>query len=181
MSRVGRQPITVPETVTVRVEGQTVHVEGPKGTLSHTVPAGIQVQLKDKTLTVARSQERQAVRALHGLSRTLVHNMVIGVTEGFTKELEIQGVGFRAQVDKGVLTLSIGYSHPVRYQLPAGVTVETPKPTQIVVKGTDKALVGQVAASIRAFYEPEPYKGVGIRYVGEVVRRKAGKAVATKA
>lgn len=179
MSRVGRQPIPIPEHVTVRVEGQTVTVEGPKGTLSHVLPAGVQAQVQDRTVTIQRVEERQVVRALHGLSRTLVANMVHGVTAGFTKELEIQGVGFKAQVEKATVTLTLGFSHPVTYLVPAGVTVEIPKPTQMVVHGLDKALVGQVAATIRAFFPAEPYKGTGIRYVGEVVRRKAGKAVAT--
>ena len=178
MSRVGRKSITVPEKVAVRVEGQTVHVEGPKGKLSWPLPDGIRAELKDKTVSVQRTNERQSVRALHGLSRTLVNNMIQGVTVGFAKELEIQGVGLKAQVEKSLLTLSLGFSHPVTYQIPAGVAVETPKPTQIVVKGIDKALVGQVAATVRAFFPAEPYKGVGIRYVGEVVRRKAGKSVA---
>lgn len=179
MSRVGRRPIAVPDTVTVRIDGQAVKVEGPKGALSHVLPAGIQAQVADQVVTVQRLEERQAVRALHGLSRTLVANMVQGVTAGFSKELEIQGVGYKAQVDKSVLTLTLRFSHPVIYPIPAGVTIEAPKPTLLVIKGIDKALVGQVAATIRAFYKAEPYKGTGIRYVGEVVRRKAGKAVAT--
>ena len=178
MSRVGRKPIPVPEKVVVRLEGQAVHVEGPKGKLSFTLPTGVRAELKDKVVTVQRQDDRKPTRALHGLSRTLVNNMILGVTTGFSKELEIQGVGLKGLVEKTTLTLSLGLSHPVTYQIPAGVTVEAPKPTQLVVKGTDKALVGQVAATIRAFYPAEPYKGVGIRYVGEVVRRKAGKAVA---
>jgi len=180
MSRVGKQPITVPEHVTVRLEGPVVTVEGPKGALSQRVPVGITVEVSGQTVTVKRATDHQQARALHGLTRTLVHNMVLGVTAGFSKELELQGVGLKAQVEKSVLTLLLGFSHPVTYQIPAGVTVETPKPTQMVVRGTDKALVGQVAATIRNFYEAEPYKGTGIRYVGEIARRKAGKAVATK-
>lgn len=170
----------IPEEVAVKIEGQTVRVEGPKGALSHVLPTGIQAALEGQTLTLARAHERQDARALHGLSRALVQNMVLGVTRGFSKELEIQGVGFRAQVEKGVLTLSLGKTHPVTYRIPQAVTVSAPKPTQIIIQGMDKGVVGQVAATIRAFYPPEPYKGVGIRYVGEVVRRKAGKAVATK-
>lgn len=181
MSRVGRVPVTVPDKVSVKLEGGVVKVEGPKGKLSQPVPQGIAVDVADKAVTVKRLNDRQVTRALHGLTRTLVQNMVFGVTTGFSKELEIQGVGLKAQIDKQTLTLSLGYSHPVTYQVPAGVTVETPKPTQIVVRGVDKALVGQVAATIRSFYEAEPYKGTGIRYVGEVIRRKTGKAVATKA
>jgi len=186
MSRVGRKPIPVPETVTVRLQGQAVHVQGPKGALVHHLPFGIQARLADRTLTVARADETARSRALHGLSRTLVHNMILGVTQGFTKELEIQGVGYRAQAapppasGPQVLTLQVGFSHPVTVPLPAGVSVEIPKPTQVIVTGMDKALVGQVAASLRAVRPSEPYKGMGIRYAGEVVRRKAGKAVATK-
>lgn len=179
MSRVGKQPIPVPEQVTVRLEGRTVQVEGPKGALSQPLPEGIHAELAERVLTVRRADEDQKTKALHGLSRTLIHNMILGVTEGFMKELEIQGVGLRAQVEQGALTLSLGFSHPVTYQIPAGVTVEAPKPTQLVVKGADKALVGQVAATIRDFFPAEPYKGTGIRYLGEAVRRKAGKAVAT--
>lgn len=181
MSRVGRLPIPVPEQVTVRLDGRVVQVQGPKGALSQRLPEGIALTIVERTVTVTRADERQQTRALHGLSRTLVHNMVLGVTIGFSKALELQGVGLKAQVEQQLLTLTLGFSHPVTYQIPAGVTVETPKPTQMVVRGTDKALVGQVAATIRHFYEAEPYKGTGIRYVGEVVRRKAGKAVATKA
>ena len=181
MSRVGRVPVIVPDKVTIKLDSGVVRVEGPKGSLSQRVPPGITVDVEAKTVTVKRLNERQVTRALHGLTRTLVHNMVLGVTTGFSKELEIQGVGLKAQIDKQTLTLALGFSHPVIYQVPAGVAVETPKPTQIVVRGMDKALVGQVAATIRNFYEAEPYKGTGIRYVGEVVRRKAGKAVATKA
>lgn len=179
MSRVGRQPIAVPQGVTVRVEGQVVHVEGTKGKLSHTLPRLVQAQLQDKTLTIARTNETTPAKALHGLSRTLVNNMILGVTQGFGKELEIQGVGYKGQVEKSTLTLLLGFSHPVMFPIPEGVTVEMPKPTVILIKGTNKALVGQVAASIRAIYPAEPYKGMGIRYAGEVVRRKAGKAAAT--
>jgi len=194
MSRVGRKPIPVPETVTVRLQGQAVHVQGPKGALVHHLPARIQARLAEGVVTLTRADETARSRALHGLSRTLVHNMILGVTQGFTKELEIQGVGYRAQVapspasgppGRGLpgpqtLTLQVGFSHPVTVPVPAGVSVETPKPTQVIVTGMDKALVGQVAASLRAVRPAEPYKGMGIRYAGEVVRRKAGKAVATK-
>ena len=178
MSRVGRQPITVPEKVAVHLEGTTVRVEGPKGALAHQLPAGIQADLKEKTLTIARQGETKSARALHGLTRTLVNNMIVGVTNGFTKELEIQGVGYKASVEKHVLSVTLRFSHPVLYPIPAGITIETPKPTQVLITGIDKALVGQVAATIRAFFKAEPYKGVGIRYAGEVVRRKAGKSVA---
>lgn len=181
MSRVGRVPVAIPDQVAVTIDAGVVRVEGPKGKLAQPVPPGIAVDVADKAVTVKRVDDRQTTRALHGLTRTLVHNMVLGVTTGFSKELEIQGVGLKAQIEKQTLTLSLGYSHPVTYHVPAGVTVETPKPTQLIVRGVDKALVGQVAATIRAFYEAEPYKGTGIRYAGEVVRRKAGKAVATKA
>ncbi|MBI4228041.1 MAG: 50S ribosomal protein L6 [Candidatus Omnitrophica bacterium] len=181
MSRVGKQPIAIPDTVAVRLDGAVVRVEGPKGALSQRIPDGVAVDVAAKVVTVKRMNERQPTRALHGLTRTLIQNMVLGVTTGFSKALEIQGVGLKAQVDQQTLTLSLGFSHPVTYRIPAGVVVETPKPTQVIVRGMDKALVGQVAATIRHFYEAEPYKGTGIRYVGELVRRKAGKAVATKA
>ncbi|MBI3333182.1 MAG: 50S ribosomal protein L6 [Candidatus Omnitrophica bacterium] len=178
MSRVGQRPITVPDQVKVEVREETVQVEGPKGKLSHRIPSGISVDRSDGRLLVKRSSEEKRVKSLHGLTRTLVDNMVKGVTEGFIKELEIQGVGFRAQVNAGKLEMYVGFTHPIVYPIPSGITIETPKPTQMVIKGIDKALVGQVAARLRSFAPPEPYKGKGIRYAGEVVRRKAGKAVA---
>ena len=178
MSRVGLEPIAIPSQVKVEVQESTVRVEGPKGKLSHIVPAGILLEQHEKQLLVKRANNEKRVKSLHGLTRTLVSNMVKGVTDGFVKELEIQGVGFRAQVAGNKLELYVGFTHPVNYAIPQGIVIEAPKPTQLVIKGIDKALVGQVAARIRDFAPPEPYKGKGIRYVGEVVRRKAGKAVA---
>ncbi len=178
MSRVGQRPIQLPAQVKVEVQENLLQVEGPKGKLTHRLPEGITVERADVQLLVKRSGQETRLQSLHGLTRTLVDNMVKGVTQGFVKELEIQGVGFRAQTAPGKLELYVGFTHPVVYPIPQGITIETPKPTQLVIKGTDKVLVGQVAARIRAFAPPEPYKGKGIRYVGEVVRRKAGKAVA---
>ena len=160
------------------IVGSVVNVEGPKGTLAHPLPLGIQVERQDSQLLVKRASEEKSVKALHGLTRTLIDNMVQGVTNGFMKELEIVGTGFRAQVTGGKLEVFVGFTHPVIYLIPKGIVIEAPKPTQLIIKGIDKALVGQVAARIRSFYKPEPYKGKGIRYAGEVIRRKAGKAVA---
>jgi len=178
MSRVGRRLIQIPQQVKVEIQGETVHAEGPKGKLSTQIPEGIHVERQESQLKVTRADEEKRTKSLHGLTRTLLDNMVQGVTQGFMKELEIQGVGYRAQVSSGKLEAHVGFTHPVVYSIPPGITIETPKPTHLVIKGIDKALVGQVAARIRAFNPPEPYKGKGIRYVGEVVRRKAGKAVA---
>lgn len=178
MSRVGRKPISLPSQVKVEIQGRSIWVEGPKGKLSHPIPSGIEVERSDGQILVKRLSEEKIHKSLHGLTRTLLDNMVKGVTTGFTKELEIQGVGYRAQITSGKLELFVGLTHPVIFSIPTGITIETPKPTQLVIKGIDKALVGQVAARIRSFAPPEPYKGKGIRYVGEAVRRKAGKAVA---
>ncbi|MBI1953133.1 MAG: 50S ribosomal protein L6 [Candidatus Omnitrophica bacterium] len=178
MSRVGKKPITIPSQVKVTLAPGLVSAEGPKGKLSHRLCAGVQVQQEGAVLKVEAQAEDRFTRAQHGLTRTLIHNMVEGVHQGFSKELEIQGVGFKAQASAGKLELSLGFTHPVIFPIPASITIETPKPTVVVIKGPDKALVGQVAARIRDFFPPEPYKGKGIRYAGEVVRRKAGKAVA---
>jgi len=177
MSRIGRTPITVPAGVDVTIDGAHVTVKGPKGTLERELPSPITVRADDGVLVVERGDEERKSRALHGLARSLVANMVTGVAEGFTKELDIVGVGYRA-TPKGAdaLELALGFSHPVKIQAPPGVTFEVPVPTQIVVKGIDKEQVGQVAANIRAWRKPEPYKGKGIRYRDEVVVRKAGKS-----
>ncbi len=180
MSRVGRLPIELPEKVKVRVEKDDVHVEGPKGKLSHRMTYGIQAELKDNTVHVKRANDSGPMRAMHGLNRTILYNMIMGVSTGFQKQLEIQGVGFKAALAGKNLNLSLGFSHPVLYPIPEGISIKTPKPTQVVVEGINKALVGQVAADIRAFYKAEPYKGKGVRYVGENVRRKAGKAAVSK-
>jgi len=175
MSRIGRTPIPLPEGVSVDISGQKVTVAGPKGELRHTVVEPIRVSESDGTLVVTRPTDRGPHRALHGLSRTLVANMVQGVSDGFERRLEIQGVGYRAQLRGASLELAVGFSHPVTIEPPEGIQFEVPAPTQLVVRGIDKQAVGQVAAQIRAVRPPEPYKGKGIRYVGEVVRRKVGK------
>ena len=177
MSRVGRSPIAVPSGVTVTLADANVTVNGPQGTLTRALPGAITVRQEDSTLLVERPDDERHNRALHGLTRSLVANMVAGVTQGFSKELEIVGVGYRATA-KGPsqLELALGFSHPVPVNAPDGVTFEVPVPTRIVVKGIDKEKVGQVAADIRKLRKPEPYKGKGIRYLGERVIRKAGKA-----
>ncbi len=177
MSRIGRAPIPVPDQVTVAVDGAQVTVTGPQGSLSRQVPDPITVRQDGATVVVERPDDERRSRSLHGLTRSLVANMVAGVTQGFTKELEIVGVGYRATA-KGAdaLELALGFSHPVNVQAPAGVSFEVPTPTRIVVKGIDKEKVGQVAADIRKIRKPEPYKGKGVRYAGERVLRKAGKA-----
>jgi len=175
MSRIGRKPIEVPAGVTVSVEPGRVGVAGPLGSLQQQVPARMSIEQADGTVTVSRPTERGEDRALHGLTRTLIANMVEGVTKGFEKRLEIQGVGYRAALKGADLELSVGYSHPVTIKPRTGITFEVPAPTQIVVKGTDKQQVGQTAAEIRKVRPPEPYKGKGIRYDGEYVRRKVGK------
>jgi large subunit ribosomal protein L6 len=176
MSRVGQSPIPVPSTVTVSVVGQTITVNGPKGELQRTLPEGVTVEQADGELRVLRDNEQREVRALHGLVRSLVANMVQGVTEGYAKTLEIHGVGYRAQKQGNDLEFSVGFSHSVKKVAPQGIEFEVPSPTRITVRGIDKELVGQTAAEIRAIKKPEPYKAKGIRYEGEHVRRKGGKA-----
>jgi large subunit ribosomal protein L6 len=175
MSRIGRQPIPIPESVTVRVEPDRVDVKGPKGELSERIPRDIEVVQEDGQLLVRRPTNRGEHRALHGLTRSLVANMVIGVTDGYAKTLEIQGVGYRAQKRGSDLELALGFSHPVPIKAPDGIEFEVPQPTRIVVRGISKQLVGEVAANIRKQRPPEPYKGKGIRYEGEYVARKVGK------
>ncbi len=176
MSRVGSAPITVPSGVEVTVADGAVEVKGPKGDLSQTIDPRITISVDDGVVTLTRSDEERQSRALHGLSRALVNNMVIGVTEGYVKELQAVGVGYRAILRGSTLELQVGFSHPVTIEAPEGIEFEVPEPTRIFVRGIDKQLVGQVAADIRAVRPPEPYKGKGIRYVDEYVRRKAGKA-----
>ena len=177
MSRIGKEPVRIPSGVDVTLADGTVTVKGPKGELSERVPQGITVDVGDEEIVVTRASDHRDHRALHGLTRSLIANMVTGVTEGYSKSLEIVGVGYRAQA-KGptALTIQAGYSHPVDVQAPEGITFEVPTPTRITVSGASKQVVGQVAADIRAIRKPEPYKGKGIRYAGEQVRRKAGKA-----
>ena len=201
MSRIGRSPIAIPPSVTVAQHGRALAFEGPKGKLGVTLPDVLSALLQDspaatavgapaspatgvaadrqaggKQLVIQRSSDLKNVKALHGLYRALAANVVRGLTDGFTRELEIIGVGYRAQVQAKHLELYVGFSHPVRFPIPEGITIETPKPTSLIVKGVDRQLVGQVAANLRRVAPPEPYKGKGIRYAGEVIRRKAGKA-----
>ena len=177
MSRIGKAPIPVPSGVDVTIAGGHVTVKGPKGTLERDLPSTITVRQDGETLLVERPNDERQNRALHGLVRSLVHNMVVGVTQGFTKELEIVGVGYRANAKgPGAMELALGFSHPVNITAPDGITFEVPSPTRIVVQGIDKEKVGQVAADIRAWRKPEPYKGKGVRYAGERIVRKAGKS-----
>lgn len=175
MSRIGRAPIPVPENVKIDLDGRRVTVTGPKGTLEHRVADPIEVAQEEGVLVVTRPTDRGPHRALHGLTRSLVANMVEGVTDGFSRQLEIVGVGYRATLKGKDLELALGFSHPVSVVPPEGISFEVPAPTQIVVKGIDKQAVGQVAAEIRRIRPPEPYKGKGVRYAGEQVRRKVGK------
>lgn len=176
MSRIGKLPILIPSGVTVTIEGSTVKVKGPKGELSHRVPAGITIDRADNTLNVKRESDETNHKSLHGLTRSLIANMVEGVTKGYSKQLEITGVGYKAEVKPYGLLLSLGYSHTIEFKAPAGIKLTAPQPTQVLIDGSDKMLVGQVASEIRSLRPPEPYKGKGIRYAGEVIRRKAGKA-----
>ncbi len=176
MSRIGKMPVPVPGAVSVTVEGALVTVVGPKGTLVRRFPDEVAIDVTDGTATVSRADDGRAARALHGLSRALLNNMVVGVSDGFSRQLEIVGVGYRAALKGSDLEMQLGFSHPVAFPAPAGITFEVPDPTRIVVSGIDKEAVGQVAADIRKIRPPEPYKGKGIKYTGEHIRRKAGKA-----
>jgi len=176
MSRIGKLPVNVPNGVTITLDQSSVKVKGPRGELSHKLPAGITVEKNDNVLNVARASEETNHKSLHGLTRSLIANMVEGVTKGYQKQLEITGVGFKAEVRPYGLQLALGFSHSIEYKAPAGIKLSAPQPTQILIEGSDKALVGQVAAELRSLRPPEPYKGKGIKYAGEVIRRKAGKA-----
>lgn len=176
MSRIGRMPIAIPQGVTVNVDGNVVSVKGPKGELTRTLNKDMIIEVEGNTVLVKRPSDEKEHRALHGLTRTLIANMVTGVSQGFKKTLEIAGVGYRASKSGNKLNLSLGFSHPVEVDPPAGITIDVPAPNRIVVSGIDKETVGAVAAKIRSFREPEPYKGKGIKYEGEVIRRKVGKA-----
>ena len=179
MSRIGKHPITVPAGVTVKVEDNFVSVKGPKGELSRQISKILKIEQKDGVITVTRPNDERESRSLHGLSRTLINNMIVGVTTGFSKSLEIQGVGYRAAMKGKAINFTLGFSHPVVMEPPAGITFEVPSPSVIVVSGINKETVGAVAAEIRTIRPPEPYKGKGVRYTGEYVARKVGKA-ATK-
>ena len=175
MSRIGKLPIEVPKGVKITFNNPLIQVDGPKGSLSRSIMEGVELELSETRIIVTRTNDSIESRSAHGLTRTLVNNMVTGVTKGFETALEISGVGYRAEVKGEVLNLSLGYSHPINFQLPKGITVEVDKMTKVLVKGIDKELVGQVSAKIRAFRGPEPYKGKGIKYTGETILRKAGK------
>ena len=176
MSRIGKMPVPIPRGVEINLEGRTVSVKGPRGDLSREIDADMQVKLDDSQLLVTRPSDQARHRAMHGLTRSLIANMVSGVSEGFSKTLEMQGVGYRAQMQGQDLMLSVGYSHPVQVAPPPGIQFEVEGTSRIIISGIDKELVGQVAADVRKVRPPEPYKGKGIRYLGEYVRRKAGKA-----
>ena len=176
MSRIGKLPVPIPSGVTVTVEANSVKVKGPKGELTHRLPAGISADKSDNTVNVKRASDETNHKALHGLTRSLIANMIEGVTKGYQKQLEITGVGYKAEVRPYGLQLALGFSHSIEFKAPAGIKLTAPQPTQIVIDGADKAVVGQVAAELRGLRPPEPYKGKGIRYAGEVIRRKAGKA-----
>ncbi len=175
MSRIGRKPVTLPKGVTLQVQGNTVAVKGPRGELRRTLHPEMQMAFANEQFTVTRPSEEKRHKALHGLTRTLVQNMVEGVSKGFSKSLEIQGVGYKAEAKAYGVNLIVGYSHPVKYEAPKGIKITVDNNTMVKIEGADKELVGQVAAELRSVRPPEPYKGKGIRYVGEHVRRKAGK------
>jgi large subunit ribosomal protein L6 len=178
MSRIGNKEVEIPDKVKVNIDSEgSVSVEGPKGKLNWKLPRNIKASVKDNHVSVVRETETRSVKALHGLSRSLVHNMVQGVSEGYSKQLEIEGVGFKAAVQGSTLNLSLGFSHPVPFSIPKEIKIIVADNTKITIQGVDKKLVGQVAADIRRFYPPEPYKGKGVRYVGEQIRRKEGKTV----
>jgi len=178
MSRIGKRPIQIPDKVKIKIDVRKVLVEGPKGKLDWILPQGVEVQIDKDQLIVKRLAEDKISYSMHGLTRAHINNMIKGVSEGYVKNLELYGVGYRAQAQGKTLNLQLGFSHPVVYPVPEGVSIKTPKQNQIAVEGIDKAKVGEAAAEIRAFLKPEPYKGKGIRYAGEYVRKKAGKAVA---
>jgi len=178
MSRVGRRPIDIPDGIKVAIEGNKVKVEGKGKELSHVVPEGFAAEVKDNKMTITRPSDSREDMALHGTTRSLIQNMVMGIKDGFEKKLQVQGVGYKASMKGKTLVLDIGFSHSINYTPPEDITIETSSPTEIVVKGIDKQKVGEVAAEIRDYYPPEPYKGKGIRYEGEYVRQKQGKSIA---
>ncbi len=177
MSRVGKKPISVPSGVKLAVANGNVTVEGPKGKLQFHMSNRVSADFKNNVLTIARHSDEKPDKALHGTTRSIISNMIKGVTDGYSKELAIEGVGFKAAIQGKTLTMALGFTHPVVFTIPEGLAVEAPKPTQLVIKGIDKVMVGEFAATVRRVYQAEPYKGKGIRYLGEVVRRKAGKTV----
>lgn len=179
MSRIGKRPVAVGKGIKIEKKDGRVKVSGPKGELSAAIPSTIAIEVKEDQVILTRSSEEKAQKALHGTWRALINNMVKGVSDGFQKKLEIVGVGYKAEMKGRKIQLALGYSHPILFEPPAGIKVEVPQPTNMVVSGIDKQLVGQVAAKLRSFRPPEPYKGKGVKYEGEYIRRKAGKAAAT--
>lgn len=179
MSRIGKKPVAIPKDVKVEARDGLVYVEGPKGKLSRAISSSINIEIKDGQVFVSRTRDLKPIRALHGLYRSLIAGMIKGVTEGYVKEMEIVGVGFKAAVQGSNLNLLLGYSHPINCAIPEGIKIETPKPTSIIIRGINKEMVGEMAAEIRAAYPPEPYKGKGIRFVGEHIKKKIGKSQAT--
>lgn len=177
MSRIGKKPVVIPANVKVNIQGISLKAEGPKGKVAMNLHPRIKLTMKDNQISFERPTNIPADRALHGLTRSLVQNVMIGVTDGYKKELEIVGVGFKAVVKGKILNLALGFTHPIDYEIPEGIVITCPNPTRVVVTGVDKRLVGQVASDIRRFHKPEPYKGKGIQYVGESIRRKQGKTV----
>jgi large subunit ribosomal protein L6 len=178
VSRIGKKPVDIPTNNKVEIKQGIISIDGPKGNLKKAIHPRIKVEVKDKQIIITRASDSNQDKSLHGLTRSIIFNMVKGVNEGYSKELELRGVGFRAQSSGKVLNLQLGFSHPIVFPILEGISVQTPKPTQIIVEGIDKEKVGSVAAKIRSFYKPEPYKGKGIRYKDEYVRHKVGKAVA---
>lgn len=179
MSRIGKKPITIPDGVKVEAKDGSIFVEGPKGKLNRPLHNRIKVEIKDKQALVKRASDIKLDKSLHGLYRALIVNMIKGVTEGYTRELEIQGVGYKAQVQGNKLNMQLGFSHPINFPIPEGIKIETPKQNQVIIRGIDKEKVGEIAAELRLLRPPEPYKGKGIRYAGEYVKKKIGKAQAT--
>ena len=175
MSRIGKKPVVIPSNITVKLDGHALSVKGPKGELNDTFHPNISLEIKDNEIIATRSNDLKENRALHGLIRSLIQNMIIGVSDGYSKTLDIVGVGYRVELKENNLLINIGYSHPVYFMPPAGITLQAPTQTQIVISGIDKQLVGAVASKIRSIRKPEPYKGKGIKYSTEVIRRKAGK------
>jgi len=180
MSRIGRKPIVIPEGVNVAIDGQTVRAQGPKGNLAQEVPASLSVAVQDNQVVVSRDSDERMVRALHGLMRSLVANMINGVKTEFVRKLDIVGIGYRAQMQGKTIQLALGYSHPVMFPLPDGISAEIERQTAITLRGADKALLGQTAAKLRSLRKPDPYKGKGIKYSDEVIRRKVGKKAGAK-
>ena len=177
MSRIGKDPVSIPNNVKVKIDNKIIYVDGPKGKLQLKIPFGINIEVKDGKINVKRVSDLKRNKSMHGTIRNLISNIIKGITEGYTKELEIVGVGYRAQVKGKDLNVQLGFSHPVNIPIPEDIKISVPKPTQIIIQGIDKARVGQIAADIRMICPPEPYKGKGIRYVGEYVRKKQGKAI----